>query len=260
MLKLELASLSFQKKDNNERLEAARKKREDSEKIVENIRSRYHKKKDKIDLLEAEGRETVKDKIQLEGMAEEMAEEENNFSSDTFVFAEAEADLADVTRTLESRQLQYDALQAEQFQLKRGMTNASFWPRPMVYTVEGHSDDAELAREEEGQTVHFKDCQLCFFAFPNLDIVITSCGHAYHPYCAAVVFANARPCMAFGCNALPHPNWFSSFGWGQPSAQLVEIAEDLGLKEKRQIALQARADEAIRELPVDHGESVHMVL
>jgi len=55
--------------------------------------------------------------------------------------------------------------------------------------------------------------------------------------------------MAVGCKAMVHPEWHRSFGWGEPSPNLVERALMLGIAEERKKNLQDRLDAAKSKCP-----------
>ena len=55
---------------------------------------------------------------------------------DSLELGEAESESDKIMAMLEGKQKQFDALAAENFQLKRGKSNSTFWPRPMVYSQE----------------------------------------------------------------------------------------------------------------------------
>ena len=101
---------------------------------MENCKNQIHQKSIRIKLLEDEGASSDREKIKMEGIQEQLVEEEAQMSKDLEELQVAELELQSLEAFLEGRQKQFDALAAENFQLKRGNSNASFWPRPMVYS------------------------------------------------------------------------------------------------------------------------------
>jgi len=57
--------------------------------------------------------------------------------------------------------------------------------------------------------------------------------------------------VAVGCGDLSHPDWHRSFGWGEPSPELLERTRMLGLAEERRRLLQERIDQAKAMVPAD---------
>ena len=92
-------------------------------------------------------------------------------------------------------------------------------------------------------------CSLCSFPFPHNDIVVSSCKHLYHPFCASVVFSRNSKCMAEGCQDFSHPEWHRSFGWREPDAKLSERESTLGLAEERRRIMKERIEQARSKLP-----------
>jgi hypothetical protein len=64
----------------------------------------------------------------MEGIHEQLVEEEVQMSTDLDELYKAKVKLQGVESVIKGRQKQFDALVEENFQLKRGKLNASFWP------------------------------------------------------------------------------------------------------------------------------------
>ncbi len=75
----------------------------------------------------------------------------------------------------------------------------------MVYAADGGSSLTV--------SLVIKDCCLCGFPFPHCEIVVSSCRHVYHPWCALAVFSKASECCAVGCKQVQPIQWIMSFGW-----------------------------------------------
>ena len=247
VLHLELKAFAVRKLQCLERTEAARSKCKQRTCLVDSCKHQIQQKCVRIDVLESEGQSSVREKIKMEGIQEQLEEEEAQMRVDLAELKAAELELEGVAAMLEGRQKLFDALSAENFQLKRGKSNASIWPRPMVYSEA--IDSAVIGSAEVSGSMPMTPCCLCLFPFPCNDVVLSSCRHLYHPFCASVVFVNCGACLAKGCGAVPHPDWYNSFGWGHPSAEMRDRGRELGVTEERSRVLQARADCASSMLP-----------
>ena len=64
-----------------------------------------------------------------------------------------------------------------------------------------------------------------------------------------MLFVNSSKCLAKGCGEVPHPEWYNSFGWGEPPAEMQHRASMLGIAEERGRILHAQADQAKALLP-----------
>ena len=230
-----------------ENVESARCKSNQTKCLVDSCKHQIHQKSIRIKMLEDEGLSSDREKIKMEGIQEQLVEEEAQMSKDLNALQVAELELQSVEAFLEGRQKQFNALAAENFQLKRGNSNASFWPRPMVYSQDVSTSPSETL--DDCSSLAIGVCCLCLFPFPHNDIVVSSCRHLYHPFCASVVFVNSCKCLAKGCGEVPHPEWYNSFGWGEPPAEMQDRASMLGIAEERSRILHARADHAKALLP-----------
>jgi hypothetical protein len=85
-------------------------------------------------------------------------------------------------------------------------------------------------------------CVLCSFSFPNADIIVAPCLHVYHPWCASVVFGKGNRCALKTCDAYVHPSWHQSFGWGNPSEDMVKEAGKIDLDGRLKVLMQDRED------------------
>jgi hypothetical protein len=235
------------KKGATERLEGDTWKSKQSDWGIGTLRKQELQKATLIKVLEEQGQDVYKEKIKMEGIQEQLAEEELKVAAAIEELQQAEAAMESLTRGLHSRQLQFDALAAEKFQLKTGRSSLNFWPRPMVYLPSDPLPSCDFS--DESKFIRITTCSLCSFPFPQNDIVVSSCKHLYHPFCASVVFVRNCKCMAIGCGELSHPEWHRSFGWGEPTTELSERALMLGLAEERRRIMQERTDQARARVP-----------
>ena len=247
---LELKAFVVKRVSCVDRVEAARGKCKQTKVLVESCKNQIHQKSIRIKLLEDEGASSDREKIKMEGIQEQLVEEEAQMSKDLEELQVAKLELQSLEAVLEGRQKQFDALAAENFQLKRGNSNASFWPRPMVY-LQDSSTPPSMEILDHCNSIPIGICCLCLFPFPQNDIVVSSCRHLYHPFCASVLFVNSSKCLAKGCGEVPHPEWYNSFGWGEPPAEMRHQASMLGVAEERGQILHAQADQANALLPAN---------
>ena len=244
---LELKAFVLKRVSCLDKVEVAKSKCKQTKCLIDSCKHQIHQKSIRIKALEDEGASSDREKIKMEGIQEQLVEEEAQMSIDSDKLHKAELELEDVESVIEGRQKQFDALAAENFQLKRGKSNASFWPRPMVYSQEFSTPRLQI-RDDCGSIV-IGVCCLCLFPFPQNDIVVSTCRHLYHPFCASVVFVNSSKCVAKGCGEVPHSEWYNSFGWGEPPADMLDQASMLGIAEERSRILHARAEVAKASLP-----------
>lgn len=238
------------KKEATERLDQAIWKSKQSEWGMGQLRKQEEQKTALIQALEEGGGDVFKEKIKMEGIQEQLAEEEKMVAAARKELKAAEAEIQVLTRELESGQLQFDALAAEKFQLKQGRSSLNYTPSPMVYAA-GESILPGFGSSNEASLIRITACCLCSFPFPQNDMVVTSCRHLYHPFCASVVFVRSCKCVATGCGEMCHPDWHRSFGWGEPPADLVEKARMLGLAEERRRLMEDRRNQAMAKVPSD---------
>lgn len=149
----------------------------------------------------------------------------------------AEAEVEGIEAKMEMQKRQLAVVIEEASQLKFGGRPSGFHPWPMFYP-QLRDEDVFVSY------VAVTTCTLCSSGFPNFDIIVAPCMHVYHPWCAFVVFGRGDRCALKMCQAAVHPSWHQSFGWGNPSEEL--------LKEAAQIDL----DGGIQQLMHDREESV----
>ncbi|KAG0619907.1 hypothetical protein M758_4G174300 [Ceratodon purpureus] len=137
---------------------------------------------------------------------------------------EAEAlqrDLAaeECRRLREQKTRMCEGVKVEIDRIKYGRQSASLNPVPLVYPDSAFGED----ESPERRFLKITMCALCGFNFPKSDIIIASCKHMYHPFCAKVTYENGYKCAAANCSdKLVDPDWHRSFGWGGPGTLVVE--------------------------------------
>lgn len=160
----------------------------------------------------------------------------------TLKFESAAADVIVAEREVEviearskAQQRQVAVVSEEALQLKFGGRPSGLHPWPMFYPLV-HAEDVTVIH------VAVTTCSLCSFAFPNHDIVVAPCMHVYHPWCALVVFGKGNRCVLKRCQAIVHPSWHQSFGWGNPSEDMVKEAAKIDLDGAMKLLMQDRED------------------
>jgi hypothetical protein len=76
--------------------------------------------------------------------------------------------------------LQNSALGEQVLSLKRSQGGIRLYPHPILYSTESQKFCADYLK--------LIPCVLCKCLFLHNDIIVTSCRHLYHPWCAAIHF------------------------------------------------------------------------
>jgi hypothetical protein len=198
-------------------------------------------------VLEEQGRDVDRDKIKMDGIREELANEKAKIAINSDELQQSKATLEFLTKRVEANQLQFDALVAKKFQLKREKSASCFWPRPVVYFGEDPTPST-MDLYDESKNIRITPCCLYLSHFPQNDIILSSYRLFYHPFCASILFVNNSKCLSKGCRQYCHLDWHRNFGWNEPSIHLVERALMLGLAEEKSRILKARLDNAQAKL------------
>ena len=122
------------------------------------------------------------------------------------------AQLDAVTSKVFGTQSRLAALGEHLEDLKRGGDGVLLHPQPLP----NHSGDV-LIREPLDIEVHRLRCSACMEWFPFGDVVLCSCNHAYHPWCAAQWFKDTNLCAQSNCGAV-HQRWLQSWGFSSRNA------------------------------------------
>lgn len=147
----------------------------------------------------------------------------------------AEAAHSKVRETIELQGKQLTSITDEASHLKLGGRPSGLHPWPMLYP---RVEEEEIKVE----SVEFSTCTLCDYGFPNRDIIVATCSHAYHPWCAFAVFGKGLCCVQENCKRPMHPSWRRSFGWGHQAEELQQGAASLGIDGEFSELLQDRED------------------
>lgn len=176
-----------------------------------------------IKAVEAVGRRNLQDvRVRVECMELCKADAEKLQLKAYEVLGEAEWTNAEVEARLRTLQAQQARLNEESQLLKSGGRASGMQPWPMYYP-------AEPPTENDVKYIAITVCSLCSFPFPNFDIVVASCLHIYHPWCALVIFGKGSKCSMRLCNGDVHPSWHQSFGWRAPSEEMKQKGLAIGL-------------------------------
>lgn len=241
--------LKIQQKEAELTLEKCQWRKRETECLVGTFKGQQEVKGKLIEDMKSLGVDVGRELIKLEMLEEQLASEEKNLIEANFNLQRAETTLATLAQKILCHRLEFDALVAQSWSLKRGRIDCSFCPRPAIYAPMEENPLELTSFSAETSFLGITVCSLCSFPFPHNDIIVSSCRHLYHPFCASVVFSNTNKCMAVGCKAMSHPEWHRSFGWGEPGPELVERALMLGLAEERKKILQDRSDAAKARCP-----------
>jgi hypothetical protein len=90
-------------------------------------------------------------------------------------------------------------------ELKKGGTPALLHPHPMLY--ESEVGDACLS------ALKITTCELYRYDFEFNDIIVASCRHLYHPWCAGTHFNDSNLCADDECGQIMTPDWSKCFGF-----------------------------------------------
>jgi hypothetical protein len=111
-------------------------------------------------------------------------------------------------------ELQCNALGDQFLSLKRKGSGFILQPHPLVYPSE--------VVDRKPDFIKINPCVCCKGLFPHNDIVVSSCRHLYHPWCAAIHFKLHSKCYETSCEARMSPEWYLSFGFGEFDKDMKE--------------------------------------
>lgn len=191
MMSLEMTTTKAQEKAAAEKRDTCRSNVAQSECLVQSYQRQLEDKGKRIEQLRGDGMVVDREIIKMEGIQEQLADEEERLKNLKRDFEFAESAFLNIVAGVEGHRLQLDALNSELFQLRRGKNLGTCWPRPVVYL-----EDSGSVFSDESNFLKITVCSLCLFPFPQSDIVVSSCTHLYHPFCASVVFVNGNKCLA----------------------------------------------------------------
>jgi hypothetical protein len=92
-------------------------------------------------------------------------------------------------------------------------------------------------------------CVFCRCGFLYNDVVVASCRHLYHPWCAMVHFKLHTQCFDSSCNVLMGPEWYKSFGFSKFDKNMEEQVKLEGCEDARLQALNLCRQTAIAHCP-----------
>lgn len=161
-----------------------------------------------------------------------------------------EKDLAatECRRLVDQKARMSEGVKAECDRIRYGRNSCSLNPVPLVYPDSAFGEDDSPER----RFLKITKCALCGFRFPLSDIVIASCKHMYHPFCAKVTYESGYKCAASNCSdKLVDPDWHRSFGWGGPGSMVDQEFASLMTECDEEVArlLSERAERARLRCP-----------
>lgn len=228
VLSVEMKADAARHKDAMERRDQCKLKLEQSECLLRSYENQKVEKAFKIEAMVGEGADVDREKIKMECIMDQCADEQSTLQTCRSNLELAELVVENMVHGIEAHRLQFEALKMELVQIRYGKSLGTFWPQPIVYPEE------KGAENWDGSAVLVLSmCSLCQFSFPTNDIIVSSCRHLYHPFCASVVFVGGGPCIAKECHSELHPEWHRSFKWSKPSAKMVQKASMLGCMEEQ---------------------------
>jgi hypothetical protein len=121
--------------------------------------------------------------------------------------------------------------------LDPGTRGVGLFPHPVPYPL--------LAGNDKGYALRISECTKYNSGFPLNDVVIASCRHSYHPWCATLHFRNSNTCAVWACTTVAALEWVKSFGFCEFDGDMAakEIEDDC--EDARKSNLQERKDHAI---------------
>ena len=122
-------------------------------------------------------------------------------------------------------------------ELRGGRSGLALHPHPMCNSIGQEEWDCDYLK--------LCNCVLCESPFTYNDIVVCSCRHLYHPWCAVSWFSSSSRCVDKSCSHV-HPDWYKSFGFREQPVVLEEKADALNCEELRNVALSERTAAAKR--------------
>jgi len=179
-------------------------------------------------------------------MEEVMEEKRQELNSKKMEAVTAEHEVEECERVLRLKKIMLDGVKAECELLRIGRPTTGFHPTPILYpSSKVDEDDLGL-----GMFLKITTCSLCGFAFPKSDIIVSSCKHMYHPFCAKIVYQSGNRCVDLKCTeAFVDPDWFRSLGVGTVNGELQERAASLGCVEEDAKVLAKRYEDARLNYP-----------
>jgi hypothetical protein len=96
-----------------------------------------------------------------------------------------------------------------------------------------YSEEYSLEKSDGSDILRIITYTLCQVPFSHSGIIVLSCRHVYHSFCAWVLFVHGRKCITNGCQSLSHAKWHRSFGWREPGLEMLQRALMLGCAEER---------------------------
>ena len=133
--------------------------------------------------------------------------------------------------------------------LMRFKVGLPMFPHPLPYPL-GSSPVADF-------DVVDSRCEKCFIGFAFNDIILSSCRHSYHPFCALLHFRASNSCAKPSCKKLVSPEWKKSFGFSKFDKVMLDTELSKGCEDARLQYLMHRRDVALALCP-NVGKCLHL--
>lgn len=136
-----------------------------------------------------------------------------------------------------------DEIEVQVAAMRKG-SGMSFWPIPQV-----HIENSFL--EVGRNVIVIKPCGYCTKGFPNMDIAVTPCRHTFHPFCLGVMLKTSNKCVV--CKEYFHPDWWNSWGFGEPDEKLKQLAKEMQLDSTRQVGIESIRSSMLSDMQLHTG-------
>jgi hypothetical protein len=90
------------------------------------------------------------------------------------------------------------------------------------------------------ELISLNPCEYCNRGYQCHDIAITSCKHAFHPFCLAQVVKSSNRC--FICGLILHLDWWRTWGFSNSDEEMQTFCEKFNL-----LALQESMKQSLKE-------------
>ena len=101
----------------------------------------------------------------------------------------------------------------------------------------------------KGFEVTVSHCEKCLLGFSFNDVIVCSCRHLYHLFCALMHFTTTNACAKVDCSKIILPKWAKSFDFREFDAEMLEKEVMEGCKDARVQYLVHQCDVALSLCP-----------
>lgn len=151
----------------------------------------------------------------------------------------AESDLEILKREIVEIERHAAVVADQRVEMEKG-GGLSLWPKPALHPA--MEDDLHLSTT----TLQLHPCVFCNRGYPYFDIVVASCKHIYHVFCAAALAKVDNRCTR--CAEVFHPQWWQNFGFRGAYSGFEEEREKLDLPAKEEELRQSLKENGSRHV------------